>query len=64
MISFISKTYTLKQKILNFTNKISRQFTKLERKFVADITYGMLTSGSCLLTYVADQLREDSKKYC
>ena len=62
MTNFTSNTYTLKRKILTFTNKISRQLTKPERKFVADITYGMLASGSCLLTDVVDQLHEDSKK--
>jgi len=58
MINFTSNTYTLKRKILNFANKIS----KPEKKFTADITYGILASGSCLLTDVADQLHEPSKK--
>ncbi len=31
-------------------------------QFTADITYGMLASGSCLLTDVCDQLHEPSKK--
>ena len=62
MFNSTTNTYTLKRKILTFTNKISRQLTKPERKFVADITYGMLASGSCLLTDVVDQLHEDSKK--
>ena len=62
MSNFTSNTYTLKRKILNFTNKISKQLSKPERKFTADIIYGMLASGSCLLTDVVDQLHEDSKK--
>ena len=62
MVHFTSNTYTLKRKILTFTNKISKQLSKPERKFTADITYGMLASGSCLLTDVVDQLYEDSKK--
>ena len=57
-----SNTYSLKRKILTFTNKISKHLSKPEKKFVADITYGMLASGSCLLTDVADQLHESSKK--
>lgn len=32
------------------------------KKFTADITYGMLAAGSCLLTDVVDQLHEDAKK--
>ena len=62
MTNFTSNTYTLKRKILTFTNKISKQLSKPERKFTADITYGMLASGSCLLTDVVDQLHENSKK--
>ena len=38
------------------------QLSKSERKFTADMTYGMLAAGSCLLTDVVDQLHEDSKK--
>lgn len=62
MTNFTSNTYKLKRKILTFTNKISKRLSKPERKFVADITYGMLASGSCLLTDVADQLHESTKK--
>jgi hypothetical protein len=47
-------TYQMKREILNFSNKISRELSKPKRKFTADITYGMLASGSCLLTDVAD----------
>lgn len=41
---------------------ILKQLSKPDRKFAADITHGMLASGSCLLTDVADQLHESSKK--
>lgn len=62
MANFTSNTYQMKRKILTFTNKISRQLTKPERKFVADITYGILAAESCLLTDIVDQLHEDSRK--
>lgn len=62
MANYTSITYALKRKILTFTNKISRHLSKPDRKFTADITYGMLAAGSCLLTDVVDQLHEDSKK--
>ena len=62
MANFTSNTYTLKREILNFTNKISKKLSKPDRKFSADMIYGMLASGSCLLTDVVDQLHEDSKK--
>jgi len=62
VVNFTSNTYTLKREILSFTNKISRGLSKPDRKFTADISYGMLASGSCLLTDAVDQLHEDSKK--
>ena len=62
MAHFTSNTYQLKRKILNFTNKISRKLTKPDRKFTADMTYGILASQSCLLTDIADHLHESSKK--
>ena len=48
--------------ISTFSNKISRHLSKPDIKFTADMTYGMLASGSCLLTDIVDQLHEDSKK--
>lgn len=62
MTNFTSNTYILKRKILSFTNKISNHLPRPDRKFTADIIYGMLASGSCLLTDVVDQLHENSKK--
>lgn len=56
MTHFTSNTYQMKREILNFSNKISRTLPKTGRKFTADITYGMLASGSCLLTDIVDQL--------
>ena len=62
MFNSTTNTYSLKREILSFSNKISRKLSKPNRKFTADITYGMLASNSCLLTDVVDQLHEDSKK--
>lgn len=62
MLNSTTNTYTLKREILSFTNKISSKLSKPDRKFTADITYGMLAAGSCLLTDVVDQLHEDTKK--
>lgn len=61
MLNSTTNTYILKREILNFSNKISRNLSKPERKFTADITYGMLAGGSCLLTDIVDQLHEPSK---
>ena len=62
MLHSTSITYQMKRKILTFSNKISRHLSNPEKKFTADITYGILASGSCLLTDVADSLHEPSKK--
>lgn len=62
MVNFTSITYQMKREILTFSNKISRQQSKPDRKFTADMTYGMLASGSCLLTDIVGQLHEDAKK--
>jgi len=62
MTHFTTNTYTLKREILSFSNKISRKLSKPDRKFMADMNYGMLASGSCLLMDIVDQLHEDSKK--
>lgn len=62
MVNSTSNTYTLKREILSFSRKISRHLSKPDIRFTADMTYGMLGSGSCLLTDVVDQLHESSKK--
>ncbi|MCM1187092.1 MAG: transposase [Lachnospira sp.] len=62
MLNSTSITYQMKREILTFSNKISRHLSKPDRKFTADMTYGMLASGSCLLTDIVDQLFEASKK--
>ncbi|MCM1248768.1 MAG: transposase [Lachnoclostridium sp.] len=62
MLNSTSITYQMKREILTFSNKISRHLSKPDRKFTADMTYGMLASGSCLLTDIVDQLHEVSKK--
>ena len=62
MVIFTSNTYQMKREILSFSNKISRNLPKPERKFIDDMNYGILASGSCLLTDIVDQLHEPSRK--
>ena len=62
MVNFTSNTYQMKREILSFSNKISKKLPKPERKFIADMNYGILASRSCLLTDIVDQLREPSRK--
>ena len=62
MTYFTSNTYQLKREILNFSKKLSHSLSKPQRKFSADMTYGILASQSCLLTDIVDSLLEPSKK--
>ncbi len=62
MLNSTSNTYQMKREILSFLNKISKNLSKPDKKFTADMTYGMLASNSCLLTDISDQLHEDIKK--
>ena len=62
MTHFTSITYQMKREILSFSNKISRHLSRPDKKFSADMTYGILASKSCLLTDISDQLHENSKK--
>lgn len=62
MTYYTSNTYQLKREILNFSKKLSHSLPKPQRKFSADMTYGILASQSCLLTDIADSLLEPSKK--
>ena len=62
MVNFTSNTYQMKREILTFSNKISQKLSKPDRKFLADMTYGMLASESCLLTDIVEQLHEPAKK--
>lgn len=57
-----TNTYVLKRDILSFSAKITSGLPKDDRKFSADMTYGILASGSCLLTDITDQLHEPAKK--
>jgi hypothetical protein len=55
-------TYQMKRSILSFAGHISRGTSKSWRKFIADVIYGILASGSCILSRFADVLREDILK--
>lgn len=62
MVNFTSNTYQMKREILSFSNKISKNLPKPEKKFMAGMNYGILASGRCLLTDIVDQLHEPSRK--
>ena len=62
MTHFTSNTYQMKREILSFSNKISNHLSRLDKKFTADMLYGLLAAQSCLLTDLVDQLHERSQK--
>ena len=62
MLNSTSITYQMKREILSFSNKISRKLSKPDRRFIADMNYGILASGSCLLADIVDHLHEPSRK--
>ena len=59
---FTTDTYETKQKILNFVKKLSVRLGQVETKFIADMIYGLLTSGSVLICDIAEALQEEIKK--
>ena len=62
MLNSTSITYQMKREILSFSSKISRHLSRPDNKFMADMNYGILASGSCLLTDIVDHLHEPSRK--
>lgn len=52
----------MKRDIINFSKNISKNSHKPDKKFAADMIYGILSSGSCHLTDIVDHLHEKTKK--
>ena len=57
-----TNTYQLKREILGFSMRLSSGASKDQKKFAADMIYGILGSGSCILSRIADTLQEDIRK--
>ena len=57
-----TKVYRMKREIITFSKTISSRLPRTEQKFFADMLYGMLGSGSCLLSEIAHALHEESRK--
>lgn len=55
----ITDTYKMKREIITFTKKISVVLSYPDKKFFADMTYGILASQGCLLTRIAQTLQEE-----
>ena len=55
-----TETFKMKREILNYSGKISDPLRKPERKFFADMLFGILSSGSCLLSEITQELHEST----
>lgn len=62
MKNFTTETYQMKREIVHYADKISTGCNKVQSRFNADMIYGILASGSCLLTEITDTLKEASQK--
>ena len=57
-----TEIYQMKRDILSFSKIVSLRSHRPDRKFAADMIYGILAAGSCHLTDIVDQLHEKTKK--
>lgn len=57
-----TNTYQLKREILGLSKRLSKGAHKDQQKFTGDMLYGVLASGSCILSRIADSLQEDIHK--
>ena len=57
-----TNTYQTKRDIITFSKKITSTSHKPEKKFAAEMIYGLLASGNCHLTDIVDHLHEKTKK--
>ena len=57
-----TNTYRMKREIIRYSEKISAPLARPERKFLADMLYGILASKSCLLSGIAHALQESTRK--
>jgi hypothetical protein len=49
----------LKREILGYSQKVSKGFSKPKQKFITDMIYGMISSGSCKFTEIGRSLKEE-----
>ena len=62
MSNYTTETYQMKREIFSFSKKVSKGSTQDKQKFTADMIYGLLSSESCLLSDIADHLKETIRK--
>ena len=58
MINYTTLNSNLKRGILNFSEKISKKFSRPDMKFICNMIFGILASKSCLLSEIGRNLNE------
>ena len=58
MVNYSTLNSNLKRGILNFSEKISKKFSRPDMKFICNMIYGILASKSCLLSEIGCNLNE------
>ena len=59
MINYTTLNSNLKRGILNFSEKISKEFSRPVMKFICNMIFGILASKSCLLSEIGRNLNEN-----
>lgn len=62
MANLNTNTYKMKREIITFSKKFTVGLSAPDKKFFADMSYGILSSQSCLLSKISHALQEDEKK--
>ena len=58
MINYTTLNSNLKRGILNFSEKISKKFSRPDMKFICNMIFGILASKSCLLSEIGRKINE------
>ena len=61
MLNYNTLNGNLKRGILNYSQNISKGLNRPDKKFVTDMLYGTLASGSCMLSEISRSLHENIK---
>lgn len=62
MRNFTTDSYETKRKITEHSKKLCTYCGQVESKFIMDMTYGILKSGSVLISDISESLNEEVKK--
>lgn len=61
MSQFTTDLFTLKRSLINFSAALTKASGRVKQKFVSDMFYGILASGSLMLSSIARELHEKNK---